>query len=178
MDDPQKNILFFNYNDEKFFNEIFDQYYLSLFYYALNFVRHQDIAEDVVQETFLKIWEKKERIKTGETIKSYLYVAVKNKCLDYLKHHGISSNYKNAASPEHSYSDNTDHLVIEAEIKAKLQDAIDALPEQCRMVFILSRYQNLKQKEIAKKMGISLKTVENHMGKALQIIREKMKDYL
>ncbi|GAB4277796.1 MAG: RNA polymerase sigma-70 factor [Marinilabiliales bacterium] len=178
MDNPGKNILLINYNDEKFFNAIFDKYYLSLFYYAKTFVNNQEIAEDIVQETFLKIWQKKEQIKNYDSIQSYLFVSVKNTCLDYLKHNKTANDYKNQENFNSLNNNNTDHLIRESEIKAQLHKAIDTLPPQCRTVFTLSRFENMKQKDIAKKLGISLKTVENHMGKALMLIKEKMKDFL
>lgn len=165
--------------DETAFEMIFKSHYDPLCNYAYTFLLDRDEAEEVVQDTFLTIWEKKEGITIETSLKSYLYRAVRNSCLNAIKHAKVKKKH----AEETLFTSNATHesvsqSVISSELDQKIGDALMALPEQCRLVFKMSRFEDLKYAEIAKQLNISVKTVENQIGKALKIMREQLKEYL
>lgn len=161
------------------FEMIFRTYYQSLCNYAYSFLSDKDEAEEVVQATFITIWEKRASVSIDTSFKSYLYRAVRNSCLNVIKHEKVKQQH---ASYQVAYSESSVESVSQtiqaSELENKIQEAMKALPEQCRLVFQLSRFEELRYAEIAEQLQISVKTVENHMGKALKIMREQLKDYL
>jgi RNA polymerase sigma-70 factor (ECF subfamily) len=165
--------------DQSAFEMIFKNHYKPLCNYAFTFLRDRDEAEEIVQATFLTVWEKKESIAIESSLKAYLYRAVRNSCLNAKKH--IKIKQKHSEETLH-IADNSNEAVLETVISSELDQKIGAaimeLPEQCRLVFKLSRYENLKYQEIADQLNISIKTVENQIGKALKIMREHLKEYL
>lgn len=158
---------------------LFRTYYEPLCNYAYSFLRDKEDAEEVVQSTFLLVWEKRETLEIRTSLKSYLYAMVRNACLNVLKHQKIRQRHEEeeTALAERS-RDAIAHTVAGNELEQRIQEAVEQLPEQCRMVFKLSRFEELKYSEIAEQLNISVKTVENHMGKALRIMRERLKEYL
>jgi RNA polymerase sigma-70 factor (ECF subfamily) len=138
-----------------------------------------DEAEEMVQGTFLTLWEKRETIDIHTSVKSYLYQAVHNNSLNLLKHYQVrqahSEHIKYHTDPG---TDFNTQKVLGDELEQEIDAAIGSLPAQCQTVFRLSRFENLTYAEIAEQLNISVKTVENHMGKALKILRERLKDYL
>lgn len=154
------------------FQEVFEQYYNALCNYALTFLKEFSSSEDVVQEVFIKIWEKRKDMVTSDAIRFYLFTAVRNNCLTYLqkgKKAGIVALHDFDAA-------DTPPPVLEEEqpqtdYKAKLSEAMNQLPPKCREVFVLSRLSKQSYKEIADSLDISVKTVENQIGKALKILR-------
>ena len=112
------------------------------------------------------------------SVKSYLYRAVRNASLNSIRHHKVRQLYTTEQEFLSQSSEPASQLSYENELKTEIQKAIDGLPEQCRLIFKLSRFEEMKYKEIAEQLGISVKTVENQMGKALRVLREKLKDYM
>lgn len=161
------------------FEMIFRTYYQPLCNYAYTFLQDKENAEEIVQSTFLSVWEKRETLSIRTGVKPYLYAMVRNACLNVIKHEKIKQKHavEELAVGVHSY-DSVSHTVAGSELELKIQQAMEQLPEQCRLVFKLSRFEELKYSEIAEQLNISIKTVENHMGKALKIMREQLKDYL
>jgi RNA polymerase sigma-70 factor (ECF subfamily) len=161
------------------FEMLFRTYYQPLCNYAYTFLQDRQDAEEIVQSTFLMVWEKKNELAIRTSVKPYLYAMVRNACLNALKHEKIKQRHagEELATAERSY-DSVAHIVATNELEIRIKEAIDELPEQCRMVFKLSRFEELKYSEIAEQLGISIKTVENHMGKALKIMRDRLRDYL
>lgn len=161
------------------FEMLFRTYYQPLCNYAYTFLQDRQDAEEIVQSTFLMVWEKKNELAIRTSVKPYLYAMVRNACLNALKHEKIKQRHagEELATAERSY-DSVAHIVATNELEFRIKEAIDELPEQCRMVFKLSRFEELKYSEIAEQLGISIKTVENHMGKALKIMRDRLRDYL
>jgi RNA polymerase sigma-70 factor, ECF subfamily len=161
------------------FEMIFKNYYQPLCNYAYTFVQDKDEAEEIVQTTFMAVWEKKEVLEIRTTIRPYLYAMVRNACLNIIKHEKIKQQHATVelAMGEHSVESVT-RTVMANELERRIHQAMEALPEQCRLVFKLSRFEELKYQEIADQLEISIKTVENHMGKALKIMREQLRDYL
>ena len=158
---------------------LFKTYYGPLCQYAYSFLRDQDEAEEVVQNAFVNIWDRREELAIQTSVKSYLYRMVRNACLNVIKHQRVrmehESHEKALGEPVH---EGTGQELIASELERRIAHAMKTLPEQCRLVFQLSRFEELKYAEIADQLNISVKTVENHMGKALRLMREQLKDYL
>lgn len=158
---------------------LFKTYYQPLCKYAYSFLQDKENAEEIVQSTFLLVWEKRETLEIRTSVKPYLYAMVRNACLNVIKHEKIKQKHagEEIALAERSH-DSVNHLVASNELEQRIKLAMEELPEQCRLVFKLSRFEELKYSEIAEQLNISVKTVENHMGKALRIMREQLRDYL
>ena len=168
-----------SHGDKKAFEQMFNTYYQSLCNYACSMLKDIDEAEEVVQNTFFNIWNKREALQISSSFKSYVYRAVHNDCLNKIKHGKVKAVY--AADYKSSMGggfDDSAKVLESKELNRQINDAISSLPEQCGIVFKLSRFENLKYSEIAEHLDISVKTVENHMGKALKILRGHLKDYL
>jgi RNA polymerase sigma-70 factor (ECF subfamily) len=165
--------------NESAFEMIFRSYYQPLCRYAYSFLEDKEEAEEVVQSAFITIWEKRKSLDIQTSLKSYLYRMVRNACLNVIKHEKIKQQHvaHELAVTEATY-ESVAQKVYATELESKISEAMKALPEQCRMVFQLSRFEELKYQEIADQLQISVKTVENHMGKALKIMREQLKEYL
>ena len=161
------------------FEMFFKTYYQPLCNYAYSFIRDRDEAEEIVQSAFLAMWEKRETLDIKTSLKSYLYTMVRNTSLNVIKHEKIKQKYiGEALAVEERSHDNVVQKVLSSELEEKIHHAMESLPEQCRLVFKLSRFEELKYSEIAEQLEISIKTVENQMGKALKIMREQLRDYL
>jgi len=165
--------------DEKIFEQVFKTHFKNLHAYAYTIVRDEMLAEELVQNIFYKLWERPEKLSISGSIAAYLYRAVYNESLNHLKHMKVRSKYQSHAMHEmKSQSDSASKKIVLKELEAKLQRALHELPEQCRTIFQLSRFEELKYREIAERLDISPKTVENQMGKALKILRMKLIDFL
>ncbi len=161
------------------FEQLFKAHYRALHAYANMLLKDVDIAEEVVQSMFLKLWEKRDLLAVQTSIKAYLYKCIYNDSLNLLKHEQVKSKYQNfTVHTMNTHHEPASNRVELSELQKALQLALNALPEQCRLVFQLSRFEELKYKEIAERLGISIKTVENQMGKALKILRLKLVDFL
>ena len=165
---------------EDLFEQVFKSHFKSLHSYACTIMRDPMPAEEIVQNIFLKLWEKKEEITIKENISVYLYRAVHNESLNYLRHRKVRSAYQSYAMRQHKQTEQEKpaEKVVMKELEKRLEIALQELPEQCRTIFQLSRYEDLKYREIADKLGLSVKTIENQMGKALKLLRLKLVDFL
>lgn len=168
--------------DPKVFESVYNRLYGALFVYAREYVGSEEIAKELVQDTFLKLWEVKFTLQDDTHLSSYLYRITRNNCLNYLKHLKVQEKYRQYSVSkkmelELNYSalshDSADELVSE-ELEEKINQAIDALPPRCKQIFELSRFQDKKYREIACELNISVKTVENQIQKALKILRENL----
>jgi RNA polymerase sigma-70 factor (ECF subfamily) len=161
------------------FEMVFRTFYQPLCNYAYSYVQDRDAAEEIVQTTFLNVWEKGDNLVFHTGVKPYLYAMVRNACLNLIKHEKIKKQHVDLqlAVADRSIESVT-HTVMASELEANIQRAMEKLPQQCRLVFKLSRFEDLKYAEIAEHLEISIKTVENQMGKALRIMREELKDYI
>ena len=166
------------YDDENAFEQLFKKHYNALHAYAQVILKDEDLAEEIVQAMFLKFWEKRGSLKI-QSIKAYLYKCVYNDSLNYLKQEKTKTKYQEFTL----HTMNTEHepasfKVELSELQQRLREALNDLPEQCRTIFQMSRFEELKYREIADHLGLSIKTVENQMGKALKILRFKLADFL
>jgi RNA polymerase sigma-70 factor (ECF subfamily) len=165
--------------DEQGFDRIYIQHYAALYQYAYTVINDHILAEEMVQQVFLKILEKNGPVMIHTSVKSYLYRAVHNECLNYFKHQRIKQEHITRSGHEPDYHTDTPSGKVQyKELEMRLRSAINELPEQCRIIFQLSRYEELKYAEIALELGISVKTVENQIGKAIKRLRVQLADYL
>lgn len=165
--------------DDKLFEQLFKAHYKALHAYAATILKDVDLAEEVVQQMFLKFWEKRELLAITTSIKAYLYKCVYNDSLNYLKHENVKKKHQDfTLLTANTFSEFASAKAELNELEVKLRAALSELPEQCRTIFQLSRFEELKYREIADQLGLSIKTVENQMGKALRILRLKLVDFL
>lgn len=165
--------------DETAFEKVFKTYFNSLYNYACTILKNESAAEEVVQQVFFKIWEKREMLPDETMLKAYLYRAVHNESLNSIKRQKVRAGYQMyALRSTEQYAGNAASKVNMAALQHELHKAMNCLPEQCRTIFQMSRFEDKKYKEIADELNISPKTVENQMGKALKILRTKLADFL
>lgn len=162
----------------KIYDYIFHFYYSGLVVFVQKYIHDQDVAEDIVQEFFVKLWINRERVQIETTLKSYFFSSIKNRCIDYLRHELIKGKVEKQLLEEVQKTTNEHNLLIESELRDQINAAIDKLPPVCREIFIMNRFEGLKPAEIADKKEISVRTVETHIGKALKILRKELSGYL
>ncbi|MBA7586738.1 hypothetical protein ES708_28743 [subsurface metagenome] len=147
--------------------------------YAKEFTEDLDTAEEIVQGFFVKFWTEREQIRITSSIKAYLVKSVRNKCLDFLKHRKIMYKHNKEIQKEPpDIVDEGEEVIMTYELKEKIENSINALHGNCREIFKMSRYEGKKYREIAGELGISVKTVEAQIGKALKKLREELNDFL
>ena len=156
---------------------LFRKYYAALCKSLYKVLRDATIAEDIVQEVFLKVWEKRESLQMDEAVQSYLYRSCYNTALNLLKQQKRNTDI-DSLELSVAGADTAEKDLSFLEAEAEILKAIDALPPKTKLVFSLSRFEELSYKEIAERLDISVKSVEKHMGIALQRLRENLKDYL
>ncbi|WKZ67091.1 MAG: RNA polymerase sigma-70 factor [Flavobacteriales bacterium] len=160
--------------DRPAFEALFRAHYRALCAFAMGYLKDMDKAEDLVQDLFFRLWLDREQVNVTTSVKAYLYASVRNRCLNALKAgarvRALTEDIDDRVQDDgHSEDEHTERI-------ARVQAAIEALPEERRKVFKLSRYEGLKYYEIAQRLGISVKTVENQMGSALKALRIELKD--
>lgn len=161
------------------FCHLFHVYHEKLQYYAYTILKDGDAAEDIVQTVFLKLWEKKDRLLALEKIGSYLYKSTYNLSLNYKRDHKTRDiREKEGSSTINPMVDQINEEILATELSLRINRVLEELPSQCRIIFLKSRTEGRKYLEIAKDLNLSVKTVEVQMGKALRILRERLKEYL
>ena len=158
------------------FDLLFVQYYSRLCNYATSVIHNCDVAEDLVQDLFAEIWVTRKQLNIKTSFSSYLYRSVYHSCLDHLKHQKIREKHQNNSLLQTPASFN-DSLVF-AELQEKMDSCIEQLPEQCKKIFKLSRFEKLKYRERAEKLQISENSVDTQIRRALNKLRDELKDYL
>lgn len=160
---------------EESFRFFFDQHYQKLCSYAYSFLKDDESCEDVVQEIFIAIWEKRRDLIGSDQLRFYVFSAVRNNCIRHLKknqkHRIVELKDENEGSDDDIFI-KIDPPEAASEPSVLIAKAMDQLPAKCREVFLLSRLSDQSYQQIADSLGISIKTVENQMGKALKIMRE------
>ncbi len=188
MDDFTNRLIIENLQtgNTKVFEHVFKLFYSPLCAYSFEFVKDKSLAEDIVFTVFQKFLETSGNLSFETQIKSYLYRSVHNQCLNYLKHKKIEEKHKKKTIENAVKSDNTlTHMqesvesnLIAQELQETIDKAIDALPEQARKIFKMSRYDGLKYNEIAEKLEVSVNTIETQMSRCLAKLRIALKEYL
>lgn len=172
--------------NKKGFEILFRTYYKRLCAYAVSFVTINNVAEDIVSDVFVNLWEKKGSLNITKSVSSYLFQAVKNSCINYLNREKsrkqlVSENEVNLLELKVEYSLSDKYPLgdlIRQELEEKINLEIVKLPEQCRLIFYMSRVDELSHKQIAEKLGISENTVKVQIYRALSKLRVGLKDYL
>jgi RNA polymerase sigma-70 factor (ECF subfamily) len=164
--------------DSDAFEKLFRQYCQPLINFARHFVRDTQIAENIVQDVFLRIWANRTHLNPSSNIKTYLYCAVKNHAINYLRHAHVENRSVDVLKNMNSPVRTPEEKWQEKEMKASIHLAIEELPEKCRLIFCMSRYDHLTYAEIADIQNLSIKTVETHMGRALKFLRKRLAPFL
>ncbi len=162
----------------KSFERLFKKHYVQLCLYAVKYIKNEKLAEEIVQDVFYKIWEKRSFININVSLKSYLFTAVRNKCLQQINHQKVINTYN-------KYIENSDEKNIEGpyenliykETLEIFNEALETLPKRCSEIFKLSRFEGLKYSEIANNLSVSVKTVEANISKALKTFRIYFPEY-
>jgi RNA polymerase sigma-70 factor, ECF subfamily len=157
------------------YESVFRRYYQELYRFAYNYLREQVAAEEMTQEIFLYIWEKRQKIEIKTTLKTYLYSAIKNKCLNYIKYELPKKNTLEDSHFALMVTNQPEQDEDDEKLKRYIDEAINQLPTKCRQIFVLSRSGGMTYDEIAEELDISVKTVENQMTIALRKLREWLK---
>jgi len=165
--------------DQTAFELLFHFYYPGLVMYSVQFTTDRMEAEEIVQDFFVRFWQKHQQILLTDSLKSYLFLSVKNGCLNYLKHKKVEEKYiRQMAELSNRHLAYDPDLYLASELQEKVKNVIDLLPEKCREIFIMSRIQGLKNEEIATNLNLSKRTVETQISKALKVLRIELKDYV
>ena len=159
--------------EEASYRALFEHYYPVLVTFALRYVTDLDQAKELVQEVFIKLYQKREALQIAQSLKSYLFKAVYHQCLNTIKQAKLRQQHQQQAAQERTDTDDTDHLV-EAETIQRIYQAIETLPEQCRRIFTMNRFEGMNNQAIADQLGISKRTVETQISKALKLLRQAL----
>jgi len=159
---------------EQAFEVLYNKYHIRLYHFAFGYLKDKDDAENLVQEVFIKIWTTRFQIEVDKSFSSFLFTIAKNKILDIYKKRTNELNYKKYLKNCFDLlEERTKNDIIFSDLENQLTEVINTLPKKRRIIYKLSRYKGLSNKEIAQRLGISEKTVENQMTYALSIIKKK-----
>ena len=165
-------------NSEKAIDILFRQYYRFICKAVYKILPDATLVEDLCQEVFYELWRKRQQLHINTSLKAYLSRAARNKALNYIRDQKIILEGEEKQPLLQSKIQGINQQLEAQELKELIDQAIDRLPERCRMVFILSRFEDLSYKEIGAELGISVKTVENQISKALKMLRAQLGEYL
>ncbi|PIF06353.1 MAG: RNA polymerase sigma-70 factor [Draconibacterium sp.] len=172
-------------DDEAAFKVIFNDFYSKLYYFVLEFVLLKDTAENIVQDTLVTLWNKRNELRDDSNLTSYLFTVAKNNALKKLRDKKYRQKLFSNAIDVGELDLNVETLstvdtsvCVFMDIKQIIQETLASLPPQCRKIFELSRFQEMKNREIAEELNISIKTVENHISKGIKTFKVALKDYL
>jgi RNA polymerase sigma-70 factor (ECF subfamily) len=157
------------------FKDLFAREYNNLCRYALTYMQDSHLAEDIVQDTFIKVWEQKKEVIYSEQAKFYLVTAVRNNCISALRKQNTRGEVYSETTPEgepEPFITNTQQREQQSEQQQKIADALNQLPPKCKEVFLLVKLHGMSYKQAAGALSLSVKTIENQMGKAIKTLRE------
>ena len=164
--------------DKRALQQLFDRHYVPLCRTALRLVHRAEIAEEIVQDVFVYLWEKREELQITTSVGAYMSRAVRNRCLNHLKSRAARYDWlAEVAEYQHPTDASPDDTMQVAELTDALERILPQLPEKCQLVFSLIRYEERSYQEIADQLGVSIKTIEYYMGKALRLIRQHLARY-
>lgn len=161
--------------DRDSFEELFRSFFPPLMAFAKKILRDEDDAREVVHQVFISVWEKRQDLDLSLSLKSYLFTSVHNRSLNVIRDR---KKFSSDEVPDVAGEWDVSSVIETMELEEKIKEVISSLPEKCREVFELNRFDGLKYSEIAERLNISPKTVENQMSKALKILREKLAKYM
>lgn len=164
--------------DRAAFDAVFRAHYASLVGMAAGMLRERAVAEEVVQDVMLELWRRREALSIEDSLRAYLFRATRNRALNHVRHGRVERRGEPHAAGDRVTAPAAYASLVEEEIDVALRRAVSELPARCREVFELSRVHGLRYAEIAETLGISVKTVEAQMGKALRTLREQLAPWL
>ena len=169
----------FSVGQEKAFRILYEKYAPALRYFAAKYVEEGEVIDDIVQDVFVCLWEKRVDFKTEETIKAFLYKAVKNSCLNFLKHQEYEWNYAEIIRKKTPvYETEADSVYTLDELYRMLYETLNKLPDNYRTVFIESFFKGKTHAEIAEELNLSVKSVNRYKQRTIELLRNELKDYL
>lgn len=171
--------------DEEALHSLFVIYFPRLNDFAARIISDSETSQDITQDVFVKVWEKRDQIE-AQNIESFLYKLIRNSCIDHIKQLKVIDNKKNEWGEQVKFEElyhidfirDEPFILIQEELKDEIERTIKNLPDKCREVFILSRIEGLKNREIAEKLDINIKNVERHLSRATNTFRDKFSDKL
>ena len=185
MNPDKTNSLILNLRDGErtAFEEIYEDFFGVIYHLSLQYLHDEKVSEEIVQDSFMKLWEIRETLNEQFNVRNFLYTITKNNCLNYLRNQKIALKHQESIKyleMQFNYEalEKLGTYVEFEELREKIDLAIAALPGDLRETFLLSRFEDLHYKEIAEKLSISVKTVEARMSKTLRILRVELKDYV
>lgn len=165
-------------SDKTAFTFIFNQYYKDLVRFAYTYTRQPDTAEELVQDVFLKIWENRSKLFIETSLKSFLVRSVQNRSIDWLRQQKVRSSYANMIIELPLLTGNeTENYVLHSDLETAFRKALAKLPQPYAEAFSLNRFEALSYSDIAARMGVSVRTIEVRVGKALFLLHNELKDY-
>jgi len=165
--------------DKVIFDYIFNYYYSSLCIFSMKYLIDRNEGEDLVQDFFVSLWIEAPNLQIRSSLKSYLFAAVKNRCLDFQKHQKVVNKFQSYILFTTEEGDSTtDHYLAESELRQTIQKSLEKLSPRCREIFELSRLNGLSNKEISELLGITKRTVELQISNSLKVLRKELVEYL
>lgn len=166
-------------DDQSAFTIIFTKYYEDLVRFSYGYTRDSNASEEIIQDVFLKIWENRKLLVIHSSLKSFLLKTVQNRSIDSLRHVNITNKYTSMILEHPLLAENdTENYILHSELEANFQHAMAVIPVEYAEAFRMSRIETMNYQEIAQKLGISVRTVEVRISKALSLLRNELKDYL
>ena len=165
--------------DKLVFDYIFNYYYSSLCTFSLQYLNDRNPVEDLVQDFFVSLWIEAPRLQINSSLKSYLFAAIKNRCLDHQKHQIVTQKYRTfILFSNDNGNDSTDQYFAESELRIAIQKSLEKMAPRCREIFELSRNYGFSNQEISEKLGISKRTVELQISNSLKILKKELVEFL
>lgn len=159
---------------ESTFRELFSEYYRPLSVFAMKYVTDLETAKEIVQDFFVHLFQNRDSILISTSVKSYLFQAVRNRCLNYIRKNKTQRKHLDQYQAEKETSEDLEAKILETELEHRIFKIVEDLPPRCRNIFTLSRVKGLSNKEIAGQLQISKRTVETQISHALKILRSKL----
>lgn len=159
---------------ESTFKDLFSDYYRPLSVFALKYVGDLETAREIVQDLFVQLYQNRKSLVISTSLKSYLFQAVRNKCLNHIKQQQTQRKHLDQYQSEQKGTIDIEERILETELEHRIFKIVENLAPQCKNIFTLSRVKGLSNKEIAEKLGISKRTVETQISKALKVLRKNL----
>ena len=160
---------------ESAYRQLFDQYYRRLVVFANKYLEDLESARDIVQEFYLHLYESRHSISIQTSLKSYLYSAVRNRCINHVKHEQVMEKHRNMSRSAANASDPDPEEIMDAvELEVRIYEIVSSLPEKCRQIYIMSRVEGKQNREIADELNLSIRTVETQISKALKSLKDSL----
>lgn len=167
-------------DDEQAFRELFLEFYPALCVFAMRYILSPETCEDIVQDTFFRLWKNRKKIEITSSFRNLLITSVKNNCTDYLRKQSVRKGHaeRQSASGIVDAPDTPETIYTLNELEEMLRRALERLPENVRRVFELNRFEKMTYHQIAEEMSVSPKTIEAYISRALSALRDELRDYL